>query len=64
MSKNIKVIISDPTGITIHEIETKYPVDQLDRFLSQNRISVISNEEPIHFVSKKHRWSLNTNKDE
>ena len=56
MSK-IKIQVLDPTGIPIHEIETKYPSDQLDRFLSQNRIVIISDEEPIHYVSKEHRWT-------
>jgi hypothetical protein len=65
MNKKIKIQVLDPTGIPIHEIETKYSSDQLDRFLSQNRIVVISDEEPFHFVSEKHRWSpLNPNKDE
>ncbi len=64
MSK-IKIQVLDPTGIPIHEIETKYPSDQLDRFLSQNRIVIISDEETIHYVSKEHRWNpLNQNKDE
>lgn len=53
----IKIQVLDPTGIPIHEIETNYPSDQLDRFLSQNRIVVLSDEEPISFVSKKHRWN-------
>jgi len=62
MSK-IKIQVLDPTGIPIHEIETKYPSDQLDRFLSQNRIVVLSDEEPISYVSEKHRWNpLNQNK--
>jgi uridylate kinase len=64
MSK-IKIQVLDPTGIPIHEIETKYSSDQLDRFLSQNRIVVFSNEEPVHFVSDKHRWNpTKQNKDE
>ena len=55
----------DPTGIPIHEIETNYSSDQLDRFLSQTRIVIISDEETIHYVSKEHRWNpLNQNKDE
>jgi hypothetical protein len=61
---NIKIQILDPTGVPIHEIETKYPSDQLDRFLSQNRIAILSDEEPVFFISEKHRWSLNQNKDE
>jgi hypothetical protein len=63
MSK-IKIQVLDPTGIPIHEIETKYPSNQLDRFLSQNRIVVFSDEEPVHFVSDKHRWNPLKNKDE
>ena len=59
----IKIQVLDPTGIPIHEIETKYPSDQLDRFLSQNRIVVLSDEEPISYVSEKHRWNP-LNKDE
>ena len=61
---NIKIQVLGPDGSTINEIETKYPSDQLDRFLSQNRIVVLSDEEPVHFVSEKHRWSpLDQNKD-
>jgi len=52
---NIKIQILDPTGVPIHEIETKYSSDQLDRFLSQNRIAILSDEEPVFFVSEKHR---------
>jgi uridylate kinase len=63
MSK-IKIQVLDPTGIPIHEIETKYSSDQLDRFLSQNRIVIFSDEEPFYFVSEKHRWNpLSQNKD-
>ena len=62
MSK-IKIAVMDPTGIPIHEIETNYSSDQLDRFLSQTRIVVLSDEEPISYVSEKHRWNpLNQNK--
>jgi len=62
----IKIQVLDPTGIPIHEIETKYSSDQLDRFLSQNRITVFSDEEPVSFVSKEHRYSpiQKLNKDE
>ena len=64
MSK-IKIQVLDPTGIPIHEIETKYSSDQLDRFLSQNRIVVLGDEELISYVSEKHRWNpLDQNKDE
>jgi hypothetical protein len=55
--ENIKIVILDPNGTSIGEIETKYHGDQLDRFLSQNRIVVISNEEPVNFVSERHRWT-------
>jgi hypothetical protein len=61
---NIKIQVLDPTGIAIHEIETNYSGDQLERFLSQNRIVVFSNDEPVHFVSEKHRWNPNTDKDD
>ena len=61
---NIKIQVLDPTGIPIQEIETKYSSDQLDRFLSQNRIVVLSDEEPVFFVSDKHRWDPLKNKDE
>ena len=62
MSK-IKIAVMGPTGIPIHEIETNYSSDQLDRFLSQTRIVVLSDEEPISYVSEKHRWNpLNQNK--
>ena len=61
---NIKIQILDPTGVPIHEIETKYSSDQLDRFLSQNRIVILSDEEPVIFVSEKHSWPLNQNKDD
>jgi hypothetical protein len=61
---NIKIQVLDPTGIPIQEIETKYSSDQLDRFLSQNRIVVLSDEEPVFFVSDKHRWNPLKNKDE
>ena len=60
----IKIQVLDPTGIPIQEIETKYSSDQLDRFLSQNRIVVLSDEEPVFFVSDKHRWDPLKNKDE
>ena len=64
MSK-IKIAVMGPTGIPIHEIETNYSSDQLDRFLSQTRIVIISDEETIHYVSKEHRWNpLKQNKDE
>ena len=61
----IKIQVLDPTGIPIHEIKTNYNSDQLDRFLAQNRIVVFSDEEPVSFVSEKHRWNpINQNKDE
>jgi hypothetical protein len=61
--KNIKVQILDPTGVVINSIDTKYPIDQLDRFLSQNRIVVVSDNEPVSFFSKEHRWNpLDTDK--
>lgn len=60
----IKIQALDPTGIPVYEIETNYNSDQLDRFLSQNRIVVLSDEEPVSFVSEKHRWNpINKNKD-
>jgi len=55
--KNVKVQILDPTGVVINSIDTKYPIDQLDRFLSQNRIVVSSDKEHIVFISKEHRWN-------
>jgi hypothetical protein len=64
MKNNIKILILDPTGVSIGEIETKYHGDQLDRFLAQNRIVVLSDEEPVYFVSEKHRWNPLKNKDE
>lgn len=61
----IKILVLDPTGTPVHEIETNYNSDQLDRFLRQNRIVVFSDEEPVSFVSEKHRWNpVNKNKDE
>jgi hypothetical protein len=37
----------------------------LDRFLAQHRIVVFSDDEPVYFVSDRHRWNpLNQNKDE
>lgn len=64
MSK-IKIQVLDPTGMPIHEIETNYNSDQLDRFLSQNRIFVLSDEEHVSFISEKHRWNpINKDKDE
>jgi hypothetical protein len=64
MSK-IKIQVLDPTGTPTHEIETNYPSNQLDRFLAQHRIVVFSDDEPVSFVSDRHRWNpLNQNKDE
>lgn len=57
--KNIKVAVLDPTGIVVNEMEMDWPADQLDRFLSGCRITILSNEEPVHLVSKKHRWPWN-----
>jgi len=57
--EKITIQVLGPVGDVLHEIETDYPKDQLDRFLSQNRIVVLSDEEPVHFVSKKHRWPWN-----
>tara|TARA_R110000868_G_scaffold97398_2_gene267836 strand:+ start:704 stop:859 length:156 start_codon:yes stop_codon:yes gene_type:complete len=48
---NIKIQVLGPVGDVIHEIETNYSSDQLDRFLSQNRIVVLSDEEPISYAS-------------
>ena len=59
----IKIVVLDPTGIVINEMEINWSADQLDRFLSANRIVVLSNEEPVHFVSDRHRWNPNTDKD-
>lgn len=58
MSENkIKLQLLGPLGDVNHELVTNYPKDQLDRFLSQNRITILSDEEPVHLVSEKHRWS-------
>ena len=62
--KNIKIQVLGPVGDILHEIETNYPKDQLDRFLSQNRIVVFSDDESVHFVSEKHRWPFKNEKDE
>ncbi len=64
MSK-IKIQVLDPFGTPTHEIETNYPSNQLDRFLAQHRIVVFSDDEPVSFVSDRHRWNpLNQNKDD
>jgi len=54
---NVKVQILDPTGVVISSVDTKYPIDQLDRFLNQNRIVVVGDKEYISFTSKEHRWN-------
>ena len=41
----------------MNSIDTKYPTDQLDRFLNQNRIVVVGDKEYISFTSKEHRWN-------
>jgi hypothetical protein len=61
---NIKIQVLGPVGNVLHEIETNYPKDQLDRFLTENRIVVFSDEESVHFVSKEHRWPFKNEKDE
>ena len=54
-NSKIKIQVLDPVGTILHEIETNYSSDQLDRFISQTRITIISDEEPIHFISEKSR---------
>tara|TARA_Y100000389_G_C17458066_1_gene519573 strand:- start:2202 stop:2552 length:351 start_codon:yes stop_codon:yes gene_type:complete len=57
LERNIKVQIIDPTGVVIQNVDTNYPVDQLDRFLSQNRIAVVGDKESVYFISDEHRWN-------
>lgn len=60
----IKIAVLDATGYAQYEMEIDWSADQLDRFLSSSRIVVFSNDEPVHFVSDKHRWNPNTEKDD
>lgn len=59
----IKIAVLNPLGEVKNEMEIDWSADQLDRFLSANRIVVISNEEPVYFVSDRHRWTPNLDKD-
>ena len=61
--EKIKIQVLGPVGDLNGELEMDWPADQLDRFLASNRIVVLSNEEPVNFVSKAHRWP-NMKKDE
>jgi hypothetical protein len=46
---NIKIKVLGPVGDTIHEIETNYSSDQLERFLTQNRIVVESDDIIVYY---------------
>jgi hypothetical protein len=57
--EKIKIAVLNPVGDVVNEMEINWSADHLEGFLCGNRIVVYSNEEPVHFVSEKHRWNPN-----
>ena len=59
----IKIAVLDPTGTTTHEMEIDWSADQVESFLSSNRIVAFVNGNPIHFVSENSIRNKNPNQN-